>query len=283
MDAASYILERQLLWARRRSLRLEGSEGERGFPAYAPTLVENLFEPLTADARAEYEQGDGRELGRNMRAVHSSSALVCNVFAYWKRLNQGAVIARACGLAENGVNSLRFEAKLPITAGVDRQRFPRDPNIDVLFGYAASTGVRATGVEGKFGEPFSDRGHGGLRPVYLEQEALWHDLPRCRALAAQITPDDQLFRHLHAAQLLKHVLGLKQAFGPGGFRLVYLFYAVPTPENRPHADEIERFAEAVRSDGVDFQPVTYQDVLLQLTRHRDRHPAYLDYLAERYL
>ncbi len=284
MDAAAYIFERQVLWARRRAIPLQGSEGERGQQAYTPALEDNLFEPLSPDARREYEQGDGRELRRNMRAVHSSSALACNVFAYWKRIGQITIPAVACGLSGAGVASLRFEAKLPVSDPADRGRFPRDPNIDVLVEYAAAIPLRATGIECKFGEPYSSRGHDGLRPAYLQDVPFWESLPRCRGLAEQISPDDNRFHHLHAAQLLKHVLGLRHAFGPAGFRLLYLWYDVPCPEGAAHRDELRQFSELVRGDGVDFQSLTYQELLLRLVRdQRGGHTAYVDYLAERYL
>ena len=45
-------------------------------------MEDNLFEPLSAEARREYEQGQGDELQQNMRAVHSSSALACNELWY---------------------------------------------------------------------------------------------------------------------------------------------------------------------------------------------------------
>jgi hypothetical protein len=284
MDADSYILERQLLWARRHDIALEGSQGEHGFPAYTPTVEANLFEPPTPEARQEYEEGDGRELRRNMRAVHSSSALACNLFDYWKRLGQFSAPARACGLPAAGVASLRFEAKLPVTEVVDRGRFPRDPNLDVLFAYDSRSAVQAVALECKFGEAYSDRGHGGLRPAYLEEASFWAGLPHCRSLAEQIAPDDGRFHHLHAAQLLKHVLALRHAFGPAGFRLLYLWYDVPCPEGAAHREEIGRFGEILRADGVDFQCLTYQEAILRLARdQRAGHAAYVDYLAERYL
>jgi len=284
MDAASYIFERQVLWARRRAIPLQGSEGERGQQAYTPTLEDNLFEPLSPDARREYEQGDGRELRRNMRAVHSSSALACNVFAYWKGLGQCSIPAQAAALAATGLTTLRFEAKLPVCEPVDRGRFPRDPNIDVLMEYAPTSPVRAAGVECKFGEPYSGRGHDGLRPAYLQDDSFWKGLSHCRALAELISPDDTRFRHLHAAQLLKHVLGLCHAFGYAGFRLLYLWYDVPFPEGAAHREELARFADVARADGIDFRTLTYQELILGLARgHRTGHTAYVDYLAERYL
>ncbi len=284
MDATSYLLDRQILWARRHGIPLQGSKGKRSQQAYTPALEDNLFEPLSTEVRREYEQGDGRELRRNMRAVHSSSALACNVFAYWKRVGHLSILAQACGFSSAGIASLRFEAKLPVSTPVDRSRFPRDPNIDILVEYSPASRPKAAGIECKFGEPYSDRGHDGLRPAYLQDVSLWDGLPHCHALAEQISPDDKRFRHLHAAQLLKHVLGLRHAFGSSGFRLLYLWYDVPCPEGAIHRDEVRQFSAIVRADGEDFQTLTYQELLLRLARHqRTNHPAYVDYLCERYL
>src|SRR5579862_7608496 len=119
MDPASFVLERQLAWAHRHNIRLQGSKGERGRRTYAPSLDGNLFEPLSASARAEYRNGDGSELGQQdgnpgkMWAVHSSSALCCNIFHYWQRVGRADVIARACGVPDSNV-SVAFEQKLPI-------------------------------------------------------------------------------------------------------------------------------------------------------------------------
>jgi hypothetical protein len=59
---------------------------------------------------------------------------------------------------------------------------------------------------------------------------------------------------------------------------------VPCPEGAAHRDEVRQFSELVRTDGVDFQSLTYQELLLRLARdQRGGHTAYVDYLAERYL
>jgi hypothetical protein len=283
-DAAAYIVERQVLWARRHGIALQGSAGDRGRPAYTRTLEENLFEPLSEEARREYEQGQGDELQQNMRAVHSSSALACNVFHYWKSRGQLAPIATACGLPAGSGMSMRFEVRHPIAANLNREVFPYDPNPDVEFLFVPGQGVRAAALECKFGEPYGTRGHSGIKRAYLAQPNLWEGLPHCRDLAARLCPDDSEFKQLHAAQLLKHVLGLKHSYGPGGFILAYLWYDVPGGEGWQHRQEVERFATVIRQDGIDFRAMTYQQVLLSLAReHRDGHAAYVDYLAERYL
>jgi len=75
------IKEQQRRWADARNIQRDGDS--------VVTLEFNLYQPLTPLTRAEYERGDGDELGRDERrgkmfALRSSSALVCNVFDYWR-------------------------------------------------------------------------------------------------------------------------------------------------------------------------------------------------------
>ena len=46
MNGYGYILAKQTAWARNRGLALIGSKVERGQPAYATALDDNLFQPL---------------------------------------------------------------------------------------------------------------------------------------------------------------------------------------------------------------------------------------------
>src|SRR5262249_54078921 len=136
LDAAAYLVERQVLWARRHGINLQGSAGDRGRPVYSSTLETNLFEPLSEEARSEFEQGQGDELRQNMRAVHSSSALACNLFHYWKSVGHVAPIAAACGLPTEHAMSIRFEPRYPIADDPNREVFRYDPNPDVEFFYS---------------------------------------------------------------------------------------------------------------------------------------------------
>lgn len=290
MDAQSYIMARQRLWAERHGLRLGSSlrhaeseeDRERGVKTRVYELRDNLFEPLLPEARQEFEAGDGGELNTdtsdgNMYAVHSSSALCCNLFHYWRRIGQFSPIAQACRLPSTGIQHLRFEVKHRIAA-----RFDRTPNLDVEIGYGGAHRLRASAIECKFGEPFG-REHQGLKAPYLEETHLWEDLPACQELAVQVSPEDRHFKHLHAAQLVKHILGLKNSYGKDGFRLLYLWYAVPGGQGVLHASEIEEFAAYAARDGVRFQSLTYQQVIRRLARdQRGSHRAYVDYLTERY-
>ncbi len=88
-------------------------------PPYTTSLDDNLFQPLHPDTAADLTAGDGYKLGRGGRsklhALHSSAALACNVFDYW-RGRPLAPIAAACG-ADPAVTGLRFEARHPTSAG----------------------------------------------------------------------------------------------------------------------------------------------------------------------
>ena len=203
-DPASVISERQRAWARQRGIHLIGSKGDRGARAYTATLEENLFEPLSAEAQAEYAAGDGSELGQEsgdpgkMQALHSSSALCCNVFHYWRRLGRLDMIAKACDLPTDA-QAISFEKHLEI----DAAQFRRAPNLDAVLNYTD----HLVAIESKFCEPFSSRPHNLLSTAYVAAscDPFWASLANLRALAEKLTVKDS-FVQLDAAQLLKHIL-----------------------------------------------------------------------------
>ena len=55
-----------------------------GANGYAVVLKANLLYPMSPQTQGEFAAGAGRELDRNMRAPHSSSALVVNTFERWR-------------------------------------------------------------------------------------------------------------------------------------------------------------------------------------------------------
>jgi len=282
-----YILAKQIAWARSRGIELIGSRGERGLKAYAHTLDENLFSPLLPSVRDSFAAGNGNELGSSgapgkMQAVHSSSALGVNVFQYWKSVSNPAAIAAACRLCRPGSTAavdLDFEVKFVI-----HPDFVIPPNLDVVIRNDESSRIRAMAIECKFSEAYGGRGHSGLKSAYLELDEIWDGLSNLRGLAATISPDDGRFEVLHAAQLIKHVLGLRRACGHGRFRLLYLWYDVLGPEGAQHREEVESFAAAARADGVLFHSLTYQELIIGMSETLDsEHAHYVDYLMQRYV
>jgi hypothetical protein len=88
---------------------------------------------------------------------------------------------------------------------------------------------------------------------------------------------------LDAAQLLRHILCIHNSHGRR-FRLVYLWYNVPCEEGDQHRREAEEFKAAIAQDGIQFQPVTYQELILRLADScQGAHKRYIDYLHDRYL
>ena len=276
MNGYQYILAKQTAWATSRGIAFVGSKGSRGRRAYTPRLDQNLFQPLLPEVRESFAAGDGGELGSagrrgKMQAVHSSSVLGVNVFQYWKAVSAVPVIAAACGLCRRGSQvsrDIRFEEKVPIG-----DSFPRAPNIDVVIHNGPGATIQRFAVECKFSEAYGAYRHGGLKPKYLDCADIWSGIPRLRAFAERICPRDDDFAHLHPAQLVKHILGMKRQFGPDGFRLLYLWYDVVGGQGKRHRDEAARFADIAKRDGIRFHSLTYQELIVKLHRDlRDEHP-----------
>ena len=81
-----------------------------------------------------------------------------------------------------------------------------------------------------------------------------------RALQA----DPRLYRHLDAAQLVKHYLGLRNTFPGRNVTLLYLFWeptnAADFPEFRRHRDEIATFAESTSVSAVHFIAMSHPEL-----------------------
>jgi len=126
-----------------------------------------------------------------------------------------------------------------------------------------------------------------ISPTYLKPEvnSIWKGLPASKTLAQELVTKGTLpFKFLDAAQLLKHMLALKNVAGDGGATLIYLWYDAPGPKMAKHREEIEIFRGILAKDGVAFESLTYQDIISNLIKRLgSEHRAYLDYITERYL
>jgi len=288
LKARDYIIAKQTSWAANNGITLIGSKGPKGAKNYTPELELNLFEPLLPEVKDSFLQGDGNEIlgspnnPAKMQAVHSSSVLGVNIFHYWQRTGKVSDIATACGFCNQGNDvseKIIFEDKFPIDPAF---RFP--PNIDVVFHNKPSSQYKCFAVECKFSEAYGTMKHGGIKPAYLEIESIWQGFPNLKNLAETISPDDNRFDFLHPAQLIKHILGLKQAFGKSSFRLLYLWYDVPGKEGSVHREEIDTFSQVTQADKIKFHALSYQELISTLNRrYRPEHEEYISYITERYL
>lgn len=262
---------RQRRWAEQAGIELDATGFVRDEAA-------NLRVPLSAAAQLGFERGSERAprptLPPRMRALHSSAALVANVFDYWTGRDT-APLTLALGLGAEPA-TLAFEEPLPTGLEGD------PPTADVLVRLAAG---HVVAVESKFTEWLvrKPRNKAVLKTKYFPPgKELWalHGLPRCQRLAERLQAGAERFRFLHAAQLLKHALGLAMT-APHGFELRYLYYDWPAREAAEHREELARFADAVAPE-LAFRATTYQSLLAALAQDACVERAYLDYLRARY-
>lgn len=243
----------------------------------APSLDENLILPLSGDARDEYDQGSGGELGRHgkpgkMSSLRSSSALSYNVFGPWRGVDIQPLGVALCATVQS--QSLRFEQKF--RHGLRST----PPNLDVVLDCEMP---RPLGIECKFTEPYgAKKAHPPLHPKYFAGgRNRWTevDLPKCQTLANSIGTTHS-FRRLAAGQLLKHLLGLARTTTQAP-RLRYVWFDSACSEAQEHVVEIEMFKQLIDSS-IDFAAVPYQQLVASLRNYPEPIPNYRSYLDARY-
>jgi len=265
------ICNQQQAWARQRGIKFDKD-------GYTFSLDDNLFLPLLPEVKKEFQPGKGDELGSGgkrgkMQALHSSSALVVNVFQYW--LNRDvSTIASACG-ALQGITEMHFERTHPTPLG----GIP--PHLDIEF---SRKGLKPLAIESKFTEPYHRHTKRAIKDKYLNVLGLWTGLPRCEELVRRIREEERArtsFTYLDVPQLLKHILGLTRTFGATGFNLLYLWYEVTSLEAKSHRKELKEFKKHIR-DEVAFREMTYQELFEAIRKCHGVGEDYISYLTERY-
>ena len=293
MNGITYIQAKQQNWAKRKDLELLGgtipNEGEKN---YVNCIDKNIFnQKLSAETDKNFKEGDGNETKdgetrlAKMKALHSSSALPVNVFQYWQEKDASSILY-ACRLinrrpfnSDTLPNAVRFEQKFEICD--NKKDFPKKPNLDVVIEYEHNVYA----IESKFTEPYNGKPK-GLRKVYIspQLDELWKGIPSLQDLAKEISPNNNGFNYLDAAQLLKHILGLKKQLGKSGFTLLFLWYDVIGNDGLEHRKDIEKFAEIAKKDNIKFRHITYQEVIINLSKDfYDGNEEYINYLTDRYL
>lgn len=293
MNGLKYIQAKQQNWAKRKGLELFGgtipNEGEKN---YLNSITANIFnQQLSEETYKNFKEGDGSETKDSktrlakMKALHSSSALPVNVFQYWQNKDTYP-ITYACKLCAKReaienisvIKGISFEQKFEISP--DKNLFPRSPNLDVVI---ENSKKWIYAIESKFTEPYKKK-QKGLSDRYTSDESFWKGLPNLKPLADKIRPDNNEFKYLDAAQLIKHILGLKKQLGKSGFTLLYLWYDVIGNDGLEHRKEIEKFAEIAKKDNIKFRHITYQEVIINLSEEfYVGNEVYINYLTDRYL
>ncbi|MFB6342769.1 hypothetical protein ACE1ET_13655 [Saccharicrinis sp. FJH62] len=289
MNGLEFIKQKQISWANRNDIILSGSKSISDQKIYVQKLADNLFTGISKETVDDFNNGDGGELNYKngflpkMFALHSSSAIGVNIFEYWRKSKQIKNIAYACGLC-NINNSfsqdIQFEKKFEIS-----KSFRFAPNLDVVIKNSDKSTVKLFGIECKFSESYSSRKHDGISEKYLKEiPEQWKDISYLKELAEEISPNDNKFKYLHAAQLIKHILGLKKNCGKSAFRLLYLWYDVYGFDGSKHREEIDQFKRIAVKDNVKFHSISYQELIVKMKKHfYVGNEKYIDYLTNRYL
>ena len=219
--------------------------------------------------RAAYQAAPGNEMGSGkFDSPESSSALVANSFGFF--LDRPGDLPQIVAL-----NSSYWSPSLVRLEGI--VRFPwsggRHPCLDVLI----NAGVHLIGVESKRYEPFRPKAAVILSDAYWRP--VWGDkMAGYQRVRDKLRAGTLRFRHLDAAQLVKHAFGLRSSASHRALAeplvpsLVYL-YAEPSkwPDGRmirngdreTHAVEVEQFASLVDGDEVKFASMSYKQLLEQ--------------------
>lgn len=271
-NSSSFIRAQQQEWARKAHVSVD----DKG---YTELLSHNLFQPLCEASIWEINAADGNELfsksGRaKMHALHSSSALACNFFEFWRERDARPLAASLdipgslCGIS--------FERKFPTGIG------PKSPNLDVVI-ECSDDGL--TAIESKFCEPYAGAERKRIAAKYFPSgDGPWSKLgfANCQTLAEQLQEGQAtVFQFLDAPQLLKHILGIAQAGKP--WRLICLWFDSGRLDAKQHADELKIFSTTCAADGIRFDAMSYQALFSKLrTLVAKDDQAYMRYLESRY-
>ncbi len=276
------IADRQRAWARRYGVRFNSHYR-------VENIRWNLFRPLRPETHKEYERADGNELEEKLRVLYSSSALVANVFNYWR--DRPGVVG-ACFNLPSGA-SMSFEKKHPLFDGIlpgyDEDSRHKSPNVDVELDGPGSTDNIV--LECKFTEPFVKFPPKGppFSPTYFRAEAasIWAGMDSTRSLAVRICDGSETFGRLEAPQLIKTALACQRSFGTGQWRFVYLWFQVlddaeAAEECRVLTDEFDRLRQETCGE-IPLEALTWQEVFRRLEALADPVDSpYLAYLRDRY-
>jgi hypothetical protein len=265
------LTRKQRRWADLNGIRYDA----RGF---VTDLATNLRAPLTVVARAEHARGSELTATTTrpprMHSLTSSAALVENFFGWW-RDRDSAPLVTALGLDVGEGARLTLEEPLPTGLAGD------PPLVDVALRWPDG---RIIAIESKLGEWLvrRPRNKSVFKDKYFPHEPVWSaaGLPRCQALADDLQRGRERPKLLHAAQLLKHALGLAKS-GASKTTLVYLYFDCAGREAAIHRNEIERIVARVVPE-IDLRVATYQEVFAALRAMTGVDRDYLGYLAARY-
>jgi len=274
MKTKKEVLLSQKKWAESEKIEIDKDQ-------YVTNRNKNFFMELSTETLRDFSDGDGAEVlaDQSIRtkifATHSSSALACNFFEYW-RYRDKKPLAKALKLKQQ-IKALVFEQKFSM--GMSGTM----PNLDLALLLSDGTVV---GIESKFTEWMSPHNSIFAESYFIDRKKRWKDvgLPACQNLAESIHRGLEKFRHLNAPQLLKHSLGISNMTSSSS-RLIYLYFDLHSESNikKKHDEEIDQFGKLVKEE-LQFKAISYQNLFEELKKISTdpEHAKYVSYLQKRY-
>lgn len=226
-------------------------------------MTSPLFLPGVPEAyvRERLNQAGGDEIGSGKFArPESSAALAANAFGWF--VDRPALLPSLPGTEAAGPPErieIEYCARLPWVGG-------RHPWLDAV----VVTATHIIGVESKRFEPFRDTKKPSLSRAY--DRSVWGNrMERHGLVRDQLRSCELRYRHLDAAQLVKHAYGLVTEGRRLG-RKPFLFYLYSEPTTRGdqpipeedlerHRCEISDFTARVAGDEVEFRSSSYREWL----------------------
>jgi len=219
---------------------------------YLSTNEENLLQkfPNWDKIQKELNDGDGSELEKKFKAVHSSSAFCVNNFALIKQHKNNVILFGA-----SGFDAAEFEKKFPTFLG-------KPANLDF---YLENENSRI-GIESKFIEtatPSLAKKDKNLEK-YLNHKKLPEKLQKCFNEVIEYYIDYKEKLHLDAAQLIKHSIALSLSVAENKDKKTKLIYLYWVPKNykdidiyKEHEKELSIFKGKIKSCQLPFESYTY--------------------------
>lgn len=229
----------------------DGNESALSLAGFLPGVpVDHVLDRFAA--------AGGNEIGSGkFQSPESSAALAVNCFGWF--ISRPSRFPSLPGINTNDpveIVDIEFTARFPWAGG-------RHPWLDAV----VQTPTILIGVESKRFEPFRDKKSVSLSAAY--DRPVWGNNMRCyEDMRDNLRSGATQFRHLDAAQLVKHAFGLVTEARRRNRRAVlyYMFAepaardgkAIPESDFARHRQEVADFASAVDGDEVRFHAGSYR-------------------------
>jgi Restriction Endonuclease associating with ARP len=226
--------------------------------------IEYILKRLNSAAGNELESG-------KLASPQSSAALAVNAFGWF--INRPKLMVDLPQLQNVDWPAVRvdieYEARFPWRGG-------RHPWLDAVI----ETKSHLIGIESKRFEPFRDTKNTTFRSPYWRE--VWGDkMVPYENMRDALSTKKIRYKHLDAAQLVKHAFGLRTQANKRGLKPILVYIFVETIVEKPvkvrqsmvdlHRLEINDFANRVEGAEISFHAFSYSEWLATLTENAAEH------------